>query len=305
MVKPSTIKKYVEFLNEFKGLADSNTIINMAALVNKYHINSSIHLHAVKLGYFDRTDENGISGWRCNLVTFFEPYHARKLAEVVNEYNKSPKYKKDNSLLSTNKEQSDNTDNALKDYCQLQYHPRHGLHFANLGEKPPAGWTTICKVIKDEDCYNFTEWFQNTHKFTDSPIFSQQVSQEFNQFFKPTKPLINILFDSFWDLYDKKVGDKQKLEKTWNKLSDKDREIIMTYIPKYKEAQPDKQFRKDPQTFLYNKSWNDEIVSKTYTKIIPSTPVQNNYPLSHYSDQQLWDELKRRGYEGKILKGLE
>jgi hypothetical protein len=34
----------------------------------------------------------------------------------------------------------------------------------------------------------------------------------------------------------------------------------MEYIPKYKEAQPDKLFRKDPATFLNNKSWNDEII---------------------------------------------
>ena len=74
---------------------------------------------------------------------------------------------------------------------------------------------------------------------------------------------INIDFDFFWNDYDKKVGDKQKLKIKWNKLSDKDRNQIMEYLPLYIEAVPDKQFRKNPETFLNNKSWLDEIVKRT------------------------------------------
>jgi len=74
---------------------------------------------------------------------------------------------------------------------------------------------------------------------------------------------INIDFDFFWNDYDKKVGDKQKLKSKWNKLSDKDRNDIMNYLPLYIEAVPDKQFRKNPETFLNNKSWLDEIVKRT------------------------------------------
>lgn len=76
-----------------------------------------------------------------------------------------------------------------------------------------------------------------------------------------TKPNVNIPFEKFWNLYDKKRGDKTKLETKWNKLTDKDRTAIMDYIPKYKLSQPDKQYRKDPQTFLNNKSWNDELLN--------------------------------------------
>lgn len=71
---------------------------------------------------------------------------------------------------------------------------------------------------------------------------------------------INISFDSFWDLYDKKVGEKEKLKKKWESFSDSDRTSIMEYIPKYKLNQPDKKFRKDPQTFFNNNSWNDELI---------------------------------------------
>ncbi|CAB5218496.1 Protein of unknown function DUF1376 [uncultured Caudovirales phage] len=74
---------------------------------------------------------------------------------------------------------------------------------------------------------------------------------------------INIDFDFFWNDYDKKVGDKSRLKSKWNKLSDKERDQIMEYLPLYKEAVPDKQFRKNPETFLNNKSWLDEIVKRT------------------------------------------
>ncbi len=72
---------------------------------------------------------------------------------------------------------------------------------------------------------------------------------------------VNIEFDVFWDLYDKKVGDKTKLTKKWNHLTDSERKVIIDYIPRYIKSQPDKHFRKNPETFLNNKSWNDEIIS--------------------------------------------
>ena len=36
--------------------------------------------------------------------------------------------------------------------------------------------------------------------------------------------------------------------------------------PLYVKAQPDKQYRKNPETFLRNKSWHDEIINRTTTK---------------------------------------
>lgn len=71
---------------------------------------------------------------------------------------------------------------------------------------------------------------------------------------------LNIDFEFFWNEYDKKVGNKEKLRKKWESLTDKERQDIISYIPLYKQSRPDKQFRKDPSTFLNNKSWNDEII---------------------------------------------
>lgn len=93
---------------------------------------------------------------------------------------------------------------------------------------------------------------------------------------------INIDFEWFWNDYDKKVGAKDKLKKKWNKLSDEERQNAMNYLELYKQAVPDKQFRKNPETFLNNKSWNDEIIRAT----------PNNSRKLTYSEQQatnLWN----------------
>lgn len=70
---------------------------------------------------------------------------------------------------------------------------------------------------------------------------------------------ISCPFEKFWDLYDKKVG-RPKCEKLWHKLSMKERVDCLNYIPLYKQAQPEKCYRKNPETFLRNKSFYDEII---------------------------------------------
>lgn len=101
---------------------------------------------------------------------------------------------------------------------------------------------------------------------------------------KDKKKEVNIPFIIFWDLYDKKVGDKEKVESKWKSLSNKDRQSIIDYIPKYKESQPDKKYRKNPTTFLNNKSWNDEIIdSKNSAGNIQGIKVKSE---KHYEE---WD----------------
>ena len=68
-------------------------------------------------------------------------------------------------------------------------------------------------------------------------------------------------FDEFWNAYDKKTA-KPKCEVLWKKLSKDKKEQAISYIEKYKKAQPDKKYRKNPETYLRNESWNDEIISE-------------------------------------------
>ena len=67
-------------------------------------------------------------------------------------------------------------------------------------------------------------------------------------------------FEDFWIDYDKKVGDKERIQKKFEGLSEKIREEIRLHLPKYKDAQPEKKFRKNPETFLNQKGWTNEII---------------------------------------------
>ena len=66
-------------------------------------------------------------------------------------------------------------------------------------------------------------------------------------------------FMRFWDMYGKKVG-KVKTQKKFLKLSQKTRNAIFEHVPKYVKAKPDKQFRKDPLTYLNSEIWLDEEI---------------------------------------------
>jgi len=70
---------------------------------------------------------------------------------------------------------------------------------------------------------------------------------------------INIEFDIFWNLYDKKVGDNKSCEKKWNNLKDEQRDKIIKTIPKFIQQFEDKQFQPYPYTYLNGERWNDEV----------------------------------------------
>lgn len=80
-------------------------------------------------------------------------------------------------------------------------------------------------------------------------------------------------FERAWNLYDKKVGCKAKLEKKWNSMSQKDRKAAIEYIPLYVLSQPNKQYRKNFQTFLNQRGWEDELIGAT-----PPPAVINEQP---------------------------
>lgn len=74
-----------------------------------------------------------------------------------------------------------------------------------------------------------------------------------------TNKPINIEFELFWNTYDKKVGDKNKVESKWNKLKDEERQKIIDTLPNFLNSISDKQFLPYPVTYLNQKRWNDEV----------------------------------------------
>lgn len=70
---------------------------------------------------------------------------------------------------------------------------------------------------------------------------------------------INIEFEIFWNLYNKKVGSKDSCESKWKKLTNEERQKIIDTLPNFLKAITDKQFQPHPQTYLNQKRWNDEL----------------------------------------------
>jgi len=66
-------------------------------------------------------------------------------------------------------------------------------------------------------------------------------------------------FDLWWEMYDKKCGRKD-CEKKWGKLSPKEQAACLEATPSYVASTPDKQYRKNPLSYLNQKAWNDEII---------------------------------------------
>lgn len=99
-------------------------------------------------------------------------------------------------------------------------------------------------------------------------------------------------FDDFWELYDKKVG-RSKAEKLYSKISTNDKAKIFEHIEPYKQSQPDKKFRKDPETYLRNRAWEDEIIMPQNTKnnyqnlINIHQEIMNEYETSTNTDKKL------------------
>jgi len=79
-------------------------------------------------------------------------------------------------------------------------------------------------------------------------------------------------FEQFWSDYDKKVERKDCLRK-WSKIKVSDKILIKDHIPKYKVSEPDKQYRKNPLTYLNKESWNDEIIAPTKSTDNQNTEV--------------------------------
>lgn len=66
-------------------------------------------------------------------------------------------------------------------------------------------------------------------------------------------------FKDWWDLYDKKRGRK-KAEAKWERLKDSDKRACYEATPAYVASIENKQFQKDPLTYLNGECWNDEII---------------------------------------------
>jgi hypothetical protein len=152
--------------------------------------------------------------------------------------------------------------------------------FIKLIEKSKNQWSaTVIALVKNTKA--------NTKALSKATLkHSQKQSESIASIDKPINLItiepINILFESFWNLYNKKVGDKNKIESKWNKLKDEERQKIIDTLPTFLNSIPDKQYLPHPETYLNNKRWNDEIT------INPNTNKKHYYLSSPFGT---WDGL--------------
>ena len=101
-------------------------------------------------------------------------------------------------------------------------------------------------------------------------------------------------FIDWWKLYDKKVG-KDKALKFWTKKLDESLvDEIMDHTKRYVKS-TDKQFRKNPYTYLFNTTWEDEIMNEVVE--YESNPYVDAQRLKAYNHRmgtnyQSIDELR-------------
>ena len=86
-------------------------------------------------------------------------------------------------------------------------------------------------------------------------------------------------FQRFWEAYGKQV-DKVKAMRAWAKLRP-DIEMVNLLIEratKYRDATPDKTYRKHPATWLNGRCWEDEIVQPPKAAANGTTGPKNTEP---------------------------
>ena len=95
-----------------------------------------------------------------------------------------------------------------------------------------------------------------------NPNLNKQKSKQKNKQTPKQKPEneYDTEFEYVYELYNKKIGDKKKLKSKWSNLTTLEKAKAKEHIPKYVLSTPDKKFRKNFETYLNNKSYNDEII---------------------------------------------
>ena len=122
---------------------------------------------------------------------------------------------------------------------------------------------TVCNYDYYQNSKNYETDSESYKKATRKLQSTDTINKELKEL-KELKEEDTVLsdfdFDRFWNLYDKKVGREKTLKK-WTSLNQSERDKIFTTLPAYIRSTPDKKYRKNPEVYLNNKSWNDEIIT--------------------------------------------
>ena len=80
-------------------------------------------------------------------------------------------------------------------------------------------------------------------------------------------------FDHIWILYGKK-GNRKTSKAKYSKLSEANKQNLLIHIPIYVLSTPDKQYRKNFETYINQECWNDEVTTNAENQ--PRQPSTTN-----------------------------
>lgn len=124
----------------------------------------------------------------------------------------------------------------------------------------------------------------NSYSKSNSKILNNTITANAEKLSK--KEEYEFLFNVFWDKYNKKV-DRHKCLLKWHRLTEKEIEQIFQHVEKYVESTPDKQYRKNPLSYLNAKSYQNEIIDKTAT-VNEKKSVSTRY-------REAWEKAEQNG----------
>lgn len=162
-----------------------------------------------------------------------------------------------------------------------------------LSEKGKT-WNVKGTAQGDEKLGNKSDFAQNSEINPSKLGNKSDLNSDLNPTDKSTNNkstnIINIEFDVFWNLYNKKTG-RAACEKKWLRLKDDEREAVIKHLPAYIASTPDVKYRKNPLTYLNGKHWQDEVIDANGSQAVTQAPA--NAPVIDLSKR--FAHLKQRG----------
>lgn len=103
-------------------------------------------------------------------------------------------------------------------------------------------------------------------------------------FFEDTEILDPYPFEDFWNVYDKEIG-ADRCREIWAGLDESERAEIMGAVPFYVAARPDKVYRLNPEKYLTQKAYQDEIITKEPANAGGTSKMAGAFALLNQPDQ--------------------
>ena len=172
----------------------------------------------------------------------------------------------------------------IGNYVVLMNFARHQNYNINMKKSAIDVYNSLPKELKDSnlmiDKSNPLEGFESLLNHLGT-VSKYEVELEVESEVEIEDENTIYSFDEFWETYNKKTG-RVNCERIYARLKDKDYAKIKETLPIYLASVKDKQYLKNPQTYLNGKCWEDEIYqeAKTTEPTKPALPYEGFNPLS-------------------------